>query len=385
MRLAIPLLGGALTAGLLLTPAPASALTIDPQPTGLADVFGASTTGRYVLGAPLNKRLRLLDLTADSTVVKLPRKAADPSVSDNGRLVAYTMPIDDWGQRRVMVFDRRTGRTREVTRRTSGSLLRPSWRGRCTLALCEEDQKMRYSPQLDGGQISGNGRFVVFAANFAQRNRIDVYVKNLRTGVLQRFTGAGRPLVAEGDTEYIQAPTISADGNTILVPGRLEAYESSDTWSPGRAIFNRSSVVDIGGVGNSITRDGRTITINGVFAGTIEGIPSEVQWYDVPTATSVPASPTQLRLTLTNSSADGRYALWKPDLASKLRIRDRTLGLDYDLYGALVAAGFGVTETAGAPGGFLWGYPDRKAVMSGDGQVVFVATDQEIQAVRWTP
>ena len=59
--------------------------------------------------------------------------------------------------------------------------------------------------------------------------------------------------------------------------------------------------------------------------------------------------------------------------------------MDYDLYGALVAAGFGVTETAGAPGGFLWGYPDRKAVMSGDGQVVFVATDHQIQAVRWTP
>ena len=50
MRLAVPFLGGVLTTGLLLAPTPASALTIDPQPTGLADVFGASTTGRYVLG-----------------------------------------------------------------------------------------------------------------------------------------------------------------------------------------------------------------------------------------------------------------------------------------------------------------------------------------------
>ncbi|MCU0294697.1 MAG: hypothetical protein MUD05_01430 [Candidatus Nanopelagicales bacterium] len=375
----------ALAAGLVLASAPANALTIDPQPTGLDYVFGASRTGRYVLGEPLNQRLRLVDLESDTVIVRLPRKAAKPSVSGNGRLVAYTLPLDEWGQSKVMVFDRRTGRTREVTRKSNGSLLRPSWRSRCTLALCEEDQKLRYSPQLTGGQISGNGRFVVFAANFAQRNRVDVYVKNLRNGVLQRFTGAGRLLVAEGDTDYVQAPSVSTDGNTILIPGRLEAYEASDTWSPGRAIFNRSSVVDIGGVGNSMTRDGRTITINGVFAGTSEGIPPEVAWYDVATATSVPASPTQLRLTLTNSSADGRYALWKPDLASKLRIRDRTLGVDYDLYGALVAAGFGVTETAGAPGSFLWGYPDRQAVMSGDGRVAFVATDQGIQAVRWTP
>lgn len=372
-------------AGLLLSSAPASAMTIDPQPTGLSYVFGASRTGRYVLGEPLNQRLRLLDLQSDTMIVRLPRKAASPSVSGTGRFVAYTLPLDEWGQNRVMVFDRNTGRTREVTRKTNGSLLRPSWRSRCTLDLCEEDQKLRYSPQLTGGQISGNGRFVVFAANFRKPNRIDVYVKNLRTGQLQRFTGAGRPLVAEGDTEYVQAPTISIDGNTILVQGRHEAYESSDIWTAGRAIFDRSTVVDIGGIGNTMTRDGRTITINGVFAGTIEGLPPEVAWYDVPTGTRVPASPTGLRMTLTNSSADGRFVLWKPDLSSKLRIRDRTLGVDYDLHSALVAAGYGVTETAGSPGSFLWGYLDRQAVLSGDGRVAFVATSSGILAVTWTP
>jgi hypothetical protein len=55
--------------------------------------------------------------------------------------------------------------------------------------LCEEDQKLRYAPQLTCGQISGNGRYVVFAANFRKPERIDLYVKNLRTGALQVFKG----------------------------------------------------------------------------------------------------------------------------------------------------------------------------------------------------
>lgn len=384
MRLATILSASAVAAG-LLAPTPALAITVDVEPTGLHDVFGLSRTGRYVLGAPLSKRARLIDLQTDQTLFRLPRNAAAPTLSASGRYVAYTVPVGKWGRHRVLVRDRVTGLTKDVTRRSNGKRLRPAWTGTCTQARCEEDQKLTYAPQLTGGQISGNGRYVVFSANFAVPGRIDVYLKNLRTGRLQRFTGAGRMFVQEGDAERIPAPSVSHNARTVLIPGRLDSYEAGDTWTAGRALFNRADLVDIGGVGNSMTRDGATITINGVFAGSSEGPPSEVAWYDVAIGTRVPATPAGLRLTLTNASSDGRYVVWKPDLASALRLRDRTAGLDHDLQAALTAAGYTVLASAGAPGGFMWGHIDRHAAISGDGRVLCITTDHGLVAVRWTP
>lgn len=379
----------AIVTGLLIgatAPAMADPVTITTTPTGLTTVAAVSRTGRYIVGSAVDYgRWQLRDLSTGTRVVLLPKQASKPSLSDNGRYLSYLMPVGEWGRHKVMLFDRRTGSTRDVTRRSNGALLTPSWRGTCTLALCEEDQKLRYEPQLTGGQISGNGRYVVFAANFRKPERIDVYVKNLRTGALQVFKGAGQVWLAEGDTEQLQAPSVSEDAATILVPGRLESYESGNTWWPGRAIFNRSELVEIGGVGNTMTRDGLTITINGAFSGTAEGTPVGVQWFTVPTRTAVPADPAQLRLNLGNSSRDGRYALWKASMADPLEIRDRTLAISYELQAALTAAGFSVNSLAGIPGSFVWGIPDTKAAMSGDGQVAFVATSTGVIAVRWTP
>ncbi|MBK6764175.1 MAG: hypothetical protein IPG68_13250 [Micrococcales bacterium] len=376
----------AVTPAVGVAPAAAVPVTITVHETGLESLNAVSRTGRYVVGSEvLYGRPQLRDLATGTRVALLPQKASRPSLSDNGRYVAYTLPVGEWGRQKVMLFDRRKATTTNVTRRSDGALLKPTWRSRCTLALCEEDQKLRYSPQLAGGQISGNGRYVVFSANFRKPGKIDVYLKDLRTGKLTVFKGAGRVHLAEGDTEQLQAPSVSEDARTILIPGRLESYESGNTWQPGRAVFDRTRLVDIGGVGNTMTRDGRTITINGSFSGADEGTPIGVVWYDVATATSIPADPPTMRLNLGTSSRDGRYVVWKASMADPLQIRDRTAAVSYDLQAALTAAGYAVNPSAGAPGSFVWGYPDTAAAMSGDGLVAFVDTSAGIVAVTWTP
>jgi hypothetical protein len=376
----------AITPAIGMAAAAADPVTITVTATGLQSMAGVSRTGRFIVGSEVEYgRPQLRDLATGTRVALLARKASRPSLSDNGRYLAYTLPVGEWGRQKVMVFDRRKRTTTNVTRRSDGTLLTPSWRSRCTVALCEEDQKLRYSPQLAGGQISGNGRYVVFSANFRKPGKIDVYLKDLRTGRLTVFKGAGRLQLAEGDTEQLQAPSVSEDANLILIPGRLESYESGNTWQPGRAVFDRSRIVDIGGVGNTMTRDGRTITINGAFSGTAEGTPVGVAWYDVATGTSVPADPPTLRMNLGNSSRDGRYVLWKASLADALEIRDRAAGISYELQAALTAAGYAVDSIAGAPGSFVWGYPDTKSAMSGNGRVAFVKTTAGVVAITWTP
>ncbi len=367
-------------------PAVADPVTISAAPTGLESVAAVSSTGRYIAGSAADYgRWQLRDLSTGAQVALLPKKAGRPSLSDNGRYLTYTMPVGEWGRHKVMLFDRRTRSTRDVTRLSRGAALVPSWNGYCTLALCEEDQKLRYEPQLAGGQVSGNGRYVVFTANFRKPTRLDVYIKDVKTGALQVLKGAGQVWLAEGDTAQLQAPSISENGATVLIPGRLESYESGNTWQAGRALFNRTELVEIGGIGNTMTRDGRTITINGAFAGTDEGTPVGVQWFSVDTRTSVPADPPQLRMNLGNSSRDGRYVLWKASMADPIQIRDRTAGISYDLQAALTAAGYAVNSLAGIPGGFAWGIPDTKSALSSDGLVAFVATSTGVVAVRWTP
>lgn len=134
-----------------------------------------------------------------------------------------------------------------------------------------------------------------------------------------------------------------------------------------------------------MTRDGRTITINGAFSGSDEGTPVGVQWYDVSTRTAMAADPAQLRLNPGNSSRDGRYVLWKASMADPIQLRDRSTAVSYDLQSALTSTGYTVSPMAGIPGSFVWGIPDTKSALSGNGQVAFVATNTGLVAARWAP
>ncbi len=394
MRLLASVTAVAVTGLLSMAPAasaseePARALadpvTVSVDPTGLEAVVAVSRTGRFVVGSRdfYGSRWALWNVKRNKRIKLLPRRTAGtPSLSDDGRYLAYTLPVGDWGRRKVMVFDRKTERTRNVTRKTTGALLRPSWRSRCTAASCEEDQKLVDAPQLAGGQISGNGRWVAFCANFGKPARIDLYLKNLRTGRLTRFKRACRPEIENGDKELVQPPSVSVNARTILVQGRFESSEGDLAWAPGRALLERSRLVEVGGVGNSMTRDGRLVSINGAFSGS--GYPDGVQWYDVATGVGAPADPAGMRITMRNSSADGRYVLWRSRVTWQLEIRDRETGIDHDLQSALVAAGFPPDSRAGSPDD-LWGHPSGTSALSGNGRVAFVkAADGEVVAVGW--
>ena len=376
----------ALVGGVITGPATAAPVTITPSPTGLQTIHAVSYDGHYAVGAPqAYGRLRLIDTRTGRVIRKLPKKAIEPSMSDNGRYVSYSVPLDDYGRRAIKVYDRRTDRTVTATRKSNGKLITPAWRSRCTPAACEEDQKLVFSPQLVGGQISGNGRWLVFSANYRKPAGIDLFVKNLRTGRLTMFKAVGHVMVAEGDREYVQAPSVSRNASTILVPGRVELYESDENnWGPSRALIDRSRWLDIGGVGNTITGDGTTITINGPATGTALPGPSTVSWYDVSSGVSTAADPTTLRLTRNDSSRDGRYTLWRPaGYSDPLQIRDRTAGVSYDLEAALVAAGYSVSMHAGHAIDPLWRYSSHHSAMSGDGRVAFVLTNVGVLAVRW--
>ncbi len=378
----------ALLTGLMPTSAHAAPVTITPSPTGLETVHAVSYTGRYAVGATKTYgRLRLIDTTTGRLIHLLPKKATDASISDTGRYVSFSVPLDEYGRRAVKVYDRRTDRTITATRRTNGTLRTPAWRSRCTPAICEEDQKLAFSPQLVGGQISGNGRWVVFSANYRKPAGVDLYVKNLQTGRLTLFKAVGHVMVAEGDREYVQAPSVSRDASTILVPGRVELYESdANNWGPSRALRERSSWLDIGGVGNTLTGDGRFITVNGPPTGTGLAGPTSVSWYDVTTGVATPADPATLRLTRKDSSRDGRFTLWRPaGYTDPLQIRDRTLGVSYDLQAALTTAGYTASMFAGHAIDPLWRYSSHHSAMSGDGRVAFVQTNAGVLAVRWTP
>jgi hypothetical protein len=387
MRTIVSVSAAVLLTGLVPVPAAAAPVTITASPTGLQTIHAVSYTGRYAVGAaePYG-RLRLVDTQTGRLLKKLPKKATEASMSDTGRYVSYSVPLDEYGKRAIKVYDRRKDRTITATRRTNGALLTPAWRSRCTPAICEEDQKLTFSPQLVGGQISGNGRFVVFSANYRKPAGIDLYVKNLRSGRLTIFKSVGQPLVAEGDREYVQAPSVSQDASTILLPGRVELYESyENSWGPSRALRDRSSWLDIGGVGNTMTGDGRLITVNGPATGTALPGPSAVSWYDVTTGISTAADPATLRLTRNDSSRDGRYTLWRPPgYTDPIQIRDRT-GISYDLEAALVAAGYSVSMHAGHAIDPLWRYSSHHSAMSGDGRVAFVLTNVGVLAVRWAP
>jgi hypothetical protein len=92
-----------------------------------------------------------------------------------------------------------------------------------------------------------------------------------------------------------------------------------------------------------------------------------------------------MRLNLGTSSRDGRYVVWKASMADPLQIRDRAAAVSYDLQAALSTAGYVVNAAAGAPGSFVWGYPDTAAAISGDGRLVFVDSNAGVLAVTWTP
>lgn len=368
------------------TPQPVSSAVVTPLSV---DVQSASKTDRYVTTATA-----LYDTQARKVVKRFPSRASIVSLSDDGRYVTYTLPGAsgrevrgkltsqwDYKQNTVKVFDRKTRKTRTATTTQSGKALRPAWRSPCLAgsSACEEGFDIAWAPGLVGGQISGNGRYVVFCANYATPQRVDLYIKDLRTKRLAVRKGA---CAYEDDymEDRLRAPSISEDGGTILLPGSGSSGEEGiGRWGPSRALINRARLIEVGGYAPTITHDGKTISVKGAFQSdsyTYDDQP--VTWLDLPTGTRTPADPTDLQLTMQNASRHGRYVVihtrdTSDPWGARLIVKDRTLGVDHDLTPALAAAGYTLPD---------WSRP----ILTGDGRTVFVQTQQgPWVTIRWLP
>lgn len=384
---------GFTSAGLMLAGVGPALADTPPQPVTSAvvtplsvDVQLASKTGRYVTTGNA-----LYDTQARKVVKRFPSRASIVSLSDDGRYVTYTLPrtsgrevegkpTRQWDdkQNTVKVFDRKTGKARTATTTRSGKALKPAWRSPCLAGsgACEEGFEIAWAPGLVGGQISGNGRYVVFCANYATPQRVDLYIKDLRTKRLVVHKGA---CAYEDDyiKDRLQSPSISEDGGIILLRGQARTGEVGGTWAPDRALVNRARLVEVGGYQATMTHDGRTISIVSDGNDDEEGT-RPVTWVDLPSGTRTPADPSDLQLTMKNASRHGRFVVVQTRETSdpwgaRLIVRDRTLGVDHDLTPALQAAGYALPA---------WSRP----ILTGDGRTVFVqAQDGPWVAIRWLP
>lgn len=394
-------------------PPPATDATPVVRITGTRDLpVVVSKTGRYAVQR-IDGRLQLRDLTRDRLVKRFPAAASGVSISDDGRYVTYVVPgkgeVWDRTRRTVRVYDRRTGRTRTATTTKSGKALKPTWRATCvadsddlpadsTRVVCDEGIPLTAAPQLDGGQMSGNGKYIVFCANYIRPARIDLYVKNWRTKSLKRINGAcSYRSDRDVGTDLILPPSVSEDGRVILLPGRWTYAEDGDgCWEPSRALVARRTWIQVGGRWPTMTHEGRLISTVGAPAGCDDGSASAhaVWWFDVATRTTRPADQPGLRLTMQNASRRGRYVTWFEygDLpwdpaagtypGERWLIWDRTTGIRYDLGQSLRSAGYEPQV-----GGVWHGHGPSVdyPLMAGDGRTVFLSTDRGAVVVRWSP
>jgi hypothetical protein len=250
--------------------------------------------------------------------------------------------------------------------------------------------------------MSGNGRYVVFCANYVKPNRIDLYIKDWRTKKVKQVNGACSYWEYwDDEQDHVHAPLISENGATILLPGQLTEFEEGSVWLASKALLNRSRLVELGGRSPSMTHDGRTISLMGESqpAGVVADVPAlPVTWYDLATGVGTASVPGCTPLSMTNASRHGRYFVafrfgsgegcerGGPLAVPGLSITDRTLGVTYDLGAALAGSGF--TPPQAVPGNQLWpdgSYATPQPVLTGDGKVVFVPTEQGWVSLTWMP
>lgn len=377
------LLGGLSPVSAEQVPLPVPTVTI-AQDVPAAGVELASKSGRYVISGNA-----LFDRQTQRTLKRFTGRVR--SITDDGRYVTYIVdgpagkaPFVGRLKRVVKVYDRKTRRVRTATTTSGGRTLRPAWQGNCraTEGCGDDGFSITDGPQLQGGHMSGDGRFIVFCANYSKPERVDLYIKNWRTKRLSVVRGAcsyDRDADAGGD--IIQPPLISENGGTILLAGPRRYGENVGSWGPSKALLNRKRLLEVGGITPTMTHDGQTISVKGPFSSDVvwdDAVPLPVTWYSVPTGTSVAASPAGLQLDMRNASRHGRYFVndyFSPALARRLlTITDRTLGVEYDLGAALAAAGYRLPNSSGP-----------RPVLTGDGKVVFTSVEQGWVAIRWTP
>jgi hypothetical protein len=266
--------GATLAIGGQAGPAPGDeAVPISPSPVEvttdlqMSEVVDVSRSGRYVLGV-LDGRHIIRDVVRDRTVRTLPSSSRYTyyGLSDSGRYVVYTrtgsgnptMCNEPW------VRNIRTNKARRADTSKSGKVLKARWSP--TTTGCHDGADWRSQITFSEPAISGNGRYVAFCANLKTPDRLDLYVKNMRTKKVRTWPGAcAEATDVNGATVGPQPPQISETGRVVLLPGYHSTGEAVPNsaaagyhiWRPARLLINRSELrTDVGGAWPMLTSDG---------------------------------------------------------------------------------------------------------------------------------
>lgn len=337
------------------------------EPTAMSSVVDVSKNGRFVLGV-LGGRYVVRDVVRGRTVRKLPSSSAYAyyGLSDTGRYVVYTRTrggaptscYTPW------VRDRITNRARSAATRPNGRPLAAGWVPGGS--GCPDEPSWRTQITYSDPAISGNGRYVAFCVNLTVADRLDLYVKDLRTRKVRTFEGVCSE--ATDAFERPQPPQISRTGRVLLLPGLHATGDEAgyNVWRPASIVLNRTTLVpNVGGAWPVLTSDGSavlSISPNDCGGG-FTSCPGGPQRYDV-------ASATMSTLAAGDPgpgpmSRRGRYVLAISGTpgAYRLAVIDRAVGASTDLTPRFAAVGLAIPSSI------------SRTRLSGDGRVVFLSPD----------
>ena len=175
---------------------------------------------------------------------RVPRSAYNPSVSGDGRYVAFESAEGNlnfakrYGQMQVFVSDRRTGRT-QLASKTSLDL---------GAAEGAPISRSAYNPSL-----SADGRIVAYESSEAKRGRLDVFVRDLRRTTARR-------IAPPHGADAVSEPALSGDGRRLAFSA-LDAAGRSTVYvhTLGSGRVRRVSPAGVEAFEPAVAHDGRTV------------------------------------------------------------------------------------------------------------------------------
>ena len=335
----------------------------------VVDSQGASSTGNahvgvgtFPPGAPTERIAAIGGLAVSSDL----RRA--PTMSDDGRYIAFTSPLplaadDTNGVEDVYLFDRGTHTTTRVSVATGGgqangdsfrahlsadgryvvfesvasNLVTGDTNGASDVFRHDRvtGETVRVSVATGGGQASGasldatisdDGNLVAFSSTAFDliasdaNGASDVFVRDMTAGTTTRASITATS--GEGDLAS-QEPVISGDGRFVAFSSLATNMVAGDTNSVSDVFLRdrvagtttRVSVSSVGGeanracIGPSLSRDGRFISFRSDATNLVTGAPAPIQLYvrDVGGQTTTRPLNSSVAIQWGRLSADGRY------------------------------------------------------------------------------
>ncbi len=306
-----------------------------------------------------------------------PRSAYNPTVSADGRVVAFESAEGNlnfakrYGQIRVFVNDAKTGRTRAMPRP----------------ALKPGVSRSEYNPA-----ISANGHFVAYQAQ-RRGGQSAVYVTDLRSG--QRELASRGPRSAPGADDGVYDPAISGDGRRVAfttaaanlgagdLRGRTQVFvrdlEAGTTALVSRRSGPSGAIADDYSADPAVSRDGRYVAVASSARNLAGGRPGS--------ATGSRIYVRDLRSGRTTAVSDPRGFALKPSLSADGRVVAYTaFRAGRSLVYTRDARGRGPERLVSRAGGLRGASADgaaSDAAISGDGRrVAFTSAATNLAAAK---